>query len=260
MSVRYWVWPVAGALSLVLGACGPGYMNGAGSGGYVSVGTGWQSAWYDQDGFPVYGYEGGRPVYGYTPAGAAIFSLSLLTADCYVPHWEPASWYRGSYRYPVRVRRISEPPRHPAAHKPSYRPARPTSREANREMYRNSHQPLARKNTPPKPQTPVSRPVSPSPKQHAAPRAKAPTPPQTVKQSPKPGAGRPSASSHEGNLSKSGRVPQVSKPSGNAPRAGKTPTGRDPRALSRPAKTSSAKDGKKPSPPAKFQQERGKKH
>ena len=50
----------------------------------------WTNASYDVNGFPIYGYAYGRPVYGYTAAGAAIFSIAALTAWCYVPDWGPA--------------------------------------------------------------------------------------------------------------------------------------------------------------------------
>ena len=59
-----------------------------GTNGYgASVGVAWTNASYDADGFPIYGYSYGRPVYGYTATGAAIFSIAALTALCFVPDW-----------------------------------------------------------------------------------------------------------------------------------------------------------------------------
>ncbi len=83
----------------------------------------WVSATYDTNGFPIYGYNYGRPVYGYTAAGAAIFTLGALTALSCVPDWGYADWYRGSYRYPSHIRRYHAPPRYPKAHRPQYRPS-----------------------------------------------------------------------------------------------------------------------------------------
>lgn len=263
MNVKQWVWPIAAALSLTLSACGPGYMYGAGSGGYVSVGTGWQSAWYDQEGFPIYGYEGGRPVYGYTPAGAAVFSLSLLTSDCYVPHWEPASWYRGSYRYPARVKRISAPPRHPAAHKPSYRPARPMSR-ADNPVVRRSNPPAAapRPNTPPRVNAPSTRPTSPSHRQKTAPVTKQPMRPQAAGKQPSgsPSAGRQPARPQAGKGSQPIRSQQVSRPGAPKPQTGKIAAGDKTGAGRQPGKPSSPQAGHSPLSPSKSHSDRGAKH
>ena len=72
--------------------------------GYSSPGfstsVAWTNASYDVNGFPIYGYAYGRPVYGYTAAGAAIFSMAALTAWCYVPDWGPAPWYHGHHHHP----------------------------------------------------------------------------------------------------------------------------------------------------------------
>ncbi|MBR2144201.1 MAG: hypothetical protein IJ956_01595, partial [Akkermansia sp.] len=38
-----------------------------------STSVAWTAASYDADGFPIYGYAYGRPVYGYTPAGTPIY-------------------------------------------------------------------------------------------------------------------------------------------------------------------------------------------
>lgn len=286
MKARQWVWPVAGALSLVLSACGPGYIYGAGNGGYVSVGTGWQSAWYDQDGFPIYGYEGGRPVYGYTSAGAAIFSLSLLTSDCYVPHWEPASWYRGSYRYPVRVKRVSAPPRHPAAHKPSFRPDRPKSKAENHVVHRNNTPAAGHPNTPPRVNSPSTHPGTPSRPQYTAPGGQQPNRPQIGgKQPTRPSAGQQPDRPQAGNTPQPGRPqqvgqpagskpqtikpqtgkpqvikPQASKPTGGRPQAGKMPSGDKPGVGKPSGKPAAAPSGRNPVPPSKSQVDRGTKH
>lgn len=53
---------------------------------------------YDHAGFPIFGYIGGRAVYGYSPSGRAIFVIGNLTPHCRVPHWRPAPYYRGCYR------------------------------------------------------------------------------------------------------------------------------------------------------------------
>lgn len=242
MKARQWVWPVAGALSLVLSACVPGYIYGAGRGGYVSVGTGWQSAWYDQEGFPIYGYEGGRPVYGYTSAGAAIFSLSLLTSDCYVPHWEPASWYRGSYRYPVRVKRVSAPPCHPAAHKPSDRPARPKSKAENYVVPRNNTPAAGHPSTPPRGNSPSTRLRVPSRPQHIAPGGQQPGRPQAV------------------NTPQPGRLQQAVKPTGSRAQASKVPSGNNPGVGKQPGKSAAALSGSNLLSQPKSHADRGAKH
>ena len=82
----------------------------------------WVASSYDVNGFPIFGYYYGRPVYGYTAAGAAIFTFAALTASCYVPHWGPAHWYHGSWRYPHHIHRVGAPPHFPHGHQPSLRP------------------------------------------------------------------------------------------------------------------------------------------
>lgn len=90
--------------------------------GSVSAGVAWTNASYDASGFPIFGYSYGRPVYGYTAAGEAIFTIAALTALCFVPHWGPAGWYRGHYHYPHGIHRVPAPPRFPAGHAPGIRP------------------------------------------------------------------------------------------------------------------------------------------
>ena len=90
--------------------------------GTVSAGVAWTNASYDASGFPIFGYSYGRPVYGYTSAGEAIFTIAALTALCFVPYWGPAHWYHGPYRYPHGIHRVPAPPRFPAGHAPGVRP------------------------------------------------------------------------------------------------------------------------------------------
>lgn len=93
------------------------------SGGYggMSV-SAWTDASYDANGFPIYGYYYGRPVYGYSATGAAIFTFAALTAACFVPHWAPAPWYRGHWQYPRHIHRVSAPKHFPHDHRPARRP------------------------------------------------------------------------------------------------------------------------------------------
>ena len=106
----------------------------------------WTNASYDVNGFPIYGYSYGRPVYGYTPAGVAIFSIAAITAACLVPDWGPAPWYHGHWHYPAHVHRVCAPPRHPAGHHPGVRPPHHGSghHAAARPHGVNHHRPAAR--------------------------------------------------------------------------------------------------------------------
>ena len=94
--------------------------------GYSSPGfstsVAWTNASYDVNGFPIYGYAYGRPVYGYTAAGAAIFSIAALTAWCYVPDWGPAPWYHGHHHHPHNCHRAPAPPKYTPGHHPGRRP------------------------------------------------------------------------------------------------------------------------------------------
>ncbi len=89
----------------------------------VNRNVAWITASYDTAGFPIFGYSYGRPVYGYTAAGAAVFSLAALTSLCFVPNWCPASWYHGHYHHPVNIRYCAAPPRYAHGHRPAIRPA-----------------------------------------------------------------------------------------------------------------------------------------
>ena len=97
---------------------------GVGGSGWSSS-VSWTNASYDANGFPIFGYYYGQPVYGYTAAGVAVFSFGALTASCVVPNWAPAAWYCGHWHYPRHVRRVSCPPHFPAGHRPGVRPATP---------------------------------------------------------------------------------------------------------------------------------------
>ncbi len=94
---------------------------GVSSGG-VSTSVTWTDAQYDVNGFPIFGYAYGQPVYGYTASGSAVFSFYALTSGCCVPSWGPAHWYCGHWHYPKHIHRVSVPPRHPAGHHPGRRP------------------------------------------------------------------------------------------------------------------------------------------
>ncbi len=90
--------------------------------GYSSS-VAWTAASYDANGFPIYGYAYGRPVYGYTVSGSPIYSISLLYSGCYVPNWKPASWCKHHHSYPSGCHHAPKPPKHDKAHKPHVRPA-----------------------------------------------------------------------------------------------------------------------------------------
>lgn len=89
---------------------------------YSSAAPVWTEASYDANGFPIFGYYGGRPVYGYTAEGVAIFTFAALTAACLVPLWAPAPWYHGHWHYPRHIHRVNVPPHCPHDHRPAMRP------------------------------------------------------------------------------------------------------------------------------------------
>ena len=101
---------------------GVGVSSGYGGGTVINSSVAWTPASYDVNGFPIYGYSYGRPVYGYTPDGVAIFTFAAITAACMVPLWGPAPWYHGHWHYPPHVHHVSAPPRYPAGHRPHHRP------------------------------------------------------------------------------------------------------------------------------------------
>lgn len=59
---------------------------------------------YDAYGTAIFGYDGNRPIYGYSQIGRPIYALNQLYADCYVPSWGSLS------DNPAGVRRVSSPP------------------------------------------------------------------------------------------------------------------------------------------------------
>ncbi len=127
MKLKYASVATLAAVSLLFSSCVYGPMDGYGTFTYSTNGynssVAWTNASYDANGFPIFGYSYGRPVYGYTAAGAAIFTVAALTALCFVPHWNPAPWYRGSWHYPAHIHRVSAPPRFPSGHRPNVRPS-----------------------------------------------------------------------------------------------------------------------------------------
>ena len=75
---------------------------------HSSYGSGYTSSIhanrYDAYGSAIFGYDGDRPVYGYSQIGRPIYALNQLYADCYVPCWGSLS------DYPAGVRRVPSPP------------------------------------------------------------------------------------------------------------------------------------------------------
>lgn len=125
MKIHYAPLALAVGAAIALSSCAApyaGYMSYNSPVSGLSAGVAWKNASYDASGFPIFGYAYGRPVYGYTPSGAAIFSIAGLTALSYVPQWSPAAWYRGSFRYPVGIHRVVKPPHYPVGHAPHVRP------------------------------------------------------------------------------------------------------------------------------------------
>ena len=117
---------VAAAVILLSTSCEI-YPNGYTSFSYSTDGysssVAWTAASYDANGFPIYGYAYGRPVYGYTVSGSPIYSINLLYSGCYVPNWKPASWCKHHHHYPSGCHHAPKPPKHDKAHKPHVRPS-----------------------------------------------------------------------------------------------------------------------------------------
>ncbi len=126
MKLKYASVAALAALSVLLSSCVYDYGHGYGTFSYSTNGysssVAWTSASYDANGFPIFGYSYGRPVYGYTEAGVAIFTVAALTALCFVPHWNPAPWYHGHWHYPAHIHRCAAPPHFPQGHRPGHRP------------------------------------------------------------------------------------------------------------------------------------------
>ncbi len=121
------------------GNVGVGYSNGGGYGGY----GGYSNGIYDSYGFPIFGYMGGRPVYGYSPYGAAIFNFTYISNKCYVPSWGPAPYYKGPHKYPSGIHRVNNLPHQSKGWKqPSFDKGRPSivnrpQQQPNRNMGNN---------------------------------------------------------------------------------------------------------------------------
>lgn len=124
--------------SASVGVSGPGW----------STSVAWSDARYDVNGFPIFGYAYGQPVYGYTASGAAVFTFAALTASCWVPSWGPAHWYCGHWHYPRHIHRVSCPPKYPAWHRPGrhgiahHQPAAAPHRPAVNHRPGNLHKPV----------------------------------------------------------------------------------------------------------------------
>ena len=69
--------------------------------------TGAPSGRYDNSGVAIYGYENGRPVYGYTQVGRPVHAVNQLYSGCYVPSWGRSS----AHTYPYGVNFSANPPR-----------------------------------------------------------------------------------------------------------------------------------------------------
>ena len=88
----------------------------------LNIGMGWTSASFDANGFPIFGYSFGRPVYGYTAEGGAVFNPATLNSTCYVPDWAPAPWYRGRNYHTGSIYRVAAPTYYPQGHHPNQPP------------------------------------------------------------------------------------------------------------------------------------------
>lgn len=76
---------LAAALGCALSSCyDPYYDSFSVSGSYSSGGSG-MSYMYDNSGYPIYGYYGGRPIYAYDTFGSPIYSISLIRPNYYIP-------------------------------------------------------------------------------------------------------------------------------------------------------------------------------
>lgn len=126
MNIKHLSVAAIAGISMLFTSCVVGPYDSYGTFTYSTDGhnssVAWTSASYDTNGFPIYGYYYGRPVYGYTSTGAAIFTIAALTAYCFVPDWGPAPWYHGHWHYPHHIHRVAVPPHYAHGHHPHQRP------------------------------------------------------------------------------------------------------------------------------------------
>ncbi|MBQ3218260.1 MAG: hypothetical protein IJB33_05260 [Akkermansia sp.] len=91
---------------------------------------------YDEEGNPIYGYDGENAVYGYDELGAPIYSVANLTTSSTVPTWAPMPT---AAPRPAGVRQ-APPPAHarhnhgPRLRKPGEKIHRRATREERRKM------------------------------------------------------------------------------------------------------------------------------
>ena len=173
--------------SLLVASCEI-YPNGYSSFTYSTNGysssVAWTAASYDANGFPIYGYAYGRPVYGYTHTGRPIYVVNQLYAGCYVPDWRPAPWCNHHHHYPSGVHRHASPPHHGHGHKPGVRPPRnaPIHKNPQSVLGKQPHGRPHHADTPPRPHQvskPSTRPAQPvkRPDMNAGTRATRPAQP-----------------------------------------------------------------------------------
>lgn len=126
--------PLIAASVLGLSSCAGDLNSLAGElmgGGLTDFSSGEILQEFDENGIPIYGYDGDSAVYGYDSNSQPIYDVSLLEQAVSVPDWEPQAG--ASVSYPVSARRLSAPPpqvrhhrplrhRHPISHGP--RPGR----------------------------------------------------------------------------------------------------------------------------------------
>lgn len=217
---------LAGAAVLCNSCVAPaaGYATYTAPGGGISTGVAWTNASYDSNGFPIFGYSYGRPVYGYTADGAAIFAIAALTALCFVPHWGPASWYHGHYHYPHGIHRVAAPPRFPHGHRPAVRPA-----SGIKPPPAPKHHSVVKPAPAPRPSVHHAAPAKPSHALPAKPGHAAPAPSVKPGQAAKPGSfNRPGNAQHHASANRpSGNHAGAASPSANhgAPRTLPAPAG-----------------------------------
>jgi len=224
---------IAAAVILLSTSCEI-YPNGYSSITYSTNGynssVAWTAASYDANGFPIYGYSYGRPVYGYTVSGSPIFSINLLYAGCYVPDWRPAPWctHHHHYHYPHGCHHAPKPPKHEHGHRPHVRPDMHAPIHKNPQSVLGKPRPIDKPhhaNKPePRPSTvqrpsahqpsrPITRPSTvqrPSAQQPSRPITRPSTVQRPSAQQPSKPVTRPSTVSRPGNVSRPSTVQRPS--------------------------------------------------